>query len=163
MDHGAAADAFWLLRLVETSALGDVARRSSWLYPLANIAHVLGAALLVGAIAVFDILVLRRAEGAGLFAAGRIAVAVSATGLALQVASGIVLFAAEATALGRNPVFLAKLVFILLGLVNVAWMHARYAGSDAAGAVIHGARAHAAASLGLWVLVLILGRAIAYV
>ena len=49
-----------LLALLEASALGQVARSSSWFFPLSNIAHVLGGALLVGAIAVFDVLLLRR-------------------------------------------------------------------------------------------------------
>ena len=49
-----------LLAAFEASGLGHTARNSVWLYPLANLVHVLGAALLVGSIAVFDILVLRR-------------------------------------------------------------------------------------------------------
>ena len=45
----------------EQSGLGHAARSTSWLYPLANLTHVLGASLLVGAIAVFDLQVLRSA------------------------------------------------------------------------------------------------------
>ncbi len=44
---------------LEQSSLGAAARGSAWLYPLANVSHVLGAALLVGAIATFDIQVIR--------------------------------------------------------------------------------------------------------
>ena len=46
---------------LEQSGLGVLARGSAWLYPLANLAHVLGAALLVGAIATFDVQLLRGA------------------------------------------------------------------------------------------------------
>ena len=46
---------------LEQSGLGAAARGSAWLYPLANLAHVLGAALLVGAIATFDVQLLRGA------------------------------------------------------------------------------------------------------
>ena len=95
------------LALLEASALGQTARSSVWLYPLANLLHVLGAALLVGAIAVFDVLILRGRllEAVG---AARVALPIAAIGLLLQALSGPVLLAAEATALGRNPVFLAK-------------------------------------------------------
>jgi len=43
----------------EHSGLGHAARSTGWLYPLANLVHVLGAALVVGASATFDIHVLR--------------------------------------------------------------------------------------------------------
>ena len=41
-----------LLRTLEASPLGALARGNVWLYPIANTLHVLGAALLVGAILV---------------------------------------------------------------------------------------------------------------
>ena len=53
---------------LEQSSLGVAARGSGWLYALANVSHVLGAALLVGAIATFDIQVLRRAKNVGVIA-----------------------------------------------------------------------------------------------
>ena len=77
----------------EHSGLGQAARGAVWLYPLVNMLHVLGAALLVGAIVTFDIQVLRRASGAG--AVSRAAIPVAVAGLLLQVASGVVLLSAE--------------------------------------------------------------------
>jgi hypothetical protein len=53
---------------LEQSSLGAAARGSAWLYPLANMSHVLGAALLVGAIVTFDVQVLRHAQNVGIIA-----------------------------------------------------------------------------------------------
>ncbi|MGO4572572.1 hypothetical protein [Microvirga sp. 2TAF3] len=53
------------LRVLEQSGPGRLARQSSWIYPFADVMHVLGAAFVVGAIAVFDCaLVFRRFEDA---------------------------------------------------------------------------------------------------
>lgn len=154
-----------LAQAVETSALGVHARSSVWLYPLANLVHVLGAALLVGAVATFDIAVLRRAGGVA--AVLRAGIPVAALGLALQIGSGIVLFAAEAGPLMRNPAFLGKLAFIAVGLVNIAAFHLLYgrmlrsAEAGTAGTALP--RRPAAISLAAWIAALLLGRAIAYV
>jgi hypothetical protein len=82
------------LHSLEFSALGFAARSSVWLYPLANLTHVLGATLLVGAIVVFDILLLRnRFELAA--SVSRVALGVAATGLAFLLVSGPIMFSAE--------------------------------------------------------------------
>jgi hypothetical protein len=151
-----------LLVAYEASALGDAARNFVWLYPLANLVHVLGAALLVGSIAVFDILVLRRKFSVAA-AAGSVAIPLAATGLALQAASGLVLFSAEATTIARNPAFLFKMILLAIGLANVVAFHA----SQRVAALAEGGdrpmvRLHAMLSLGVWILILLAGRAIAY-
>jgi hypothetical protein len=151
-----------LLAAYEASALGQVARSSVWLYPLANLVHVLGAALLVGSIAVFDILVLRRRYQIAA-STGRVAIPLAATGLALQAASGLVLFAAEATTIAGNPAFLFKMALLVVGLANVAAFHAYHRVSTLAEAGHRPAvRLAAMVSLGTWIVVLLAGRAIAY-
>lgn len=148
------------LALIEASGLARQARASTWLYPAANLAHVLGAALLVGAIAVFDVLLLRR-RFADAAAAARAALPLAAIGIVLLLASGAVLFSAEATAVGRNPVFLVKLALIAAGLINLTLYHALSPHRDAGG-FPPGARLHAGVSLAVWVSVLLAGRSIAY-
>ena len=148
------------LQALEHSALGHLARHSAWIFTLANLLHVLGAALVLGSIAVFDIQVLLR-RGWVAAQTGRVAIPLAAFGLALQVPTGLVLLAAEASALGRNPAFYAKLAFIVLGLLNLAVVHLRFRdvlGTD----VPDGARAFAAVSLMAWTATLIAGRLIAY-
>lgn len=150
-----------LAALAEGSALGRLARASVWLYPAANLVHVLGAALLVGAIATFDIAVLRRAPAAR--AVVRAGMPVAAAGLVLLLASGLVLFAAEAGPLVRNVAFLAKLGFIALGILNLALFHLVFSGALRRGDIPTGARPYAALSLAAWIATLLLGRGIAYV
>src|SRR5215831_1165110 len=146
---------------LEQSSLGAAARGSAWLYPLANLSHVLGAALLVGGIAIFDIGVLRGAKHASIIA--RAVTPVAAFGLALQVASGTVLLAADAMPVVVNPVFQFKMAMFALGLVNVAVFRWRFGGGLRAQAPLEGARWLAAVSLASWLLVLLAGRFIAYV
>ena len=149
------------LHALEQSGLGHVARHSAWTFTVANVLHVLGAALVVGGIAVFDAaLIGRRFDDAGRI--GRIAIPIAAGGLALQIPTGLVLLAAEATRLGVNPAFYAKLLFIAVGLINVAIFHARYGRKLRGGTMHRGGRAAAVVSLAAWILTLGAGRMIAY-
>ncbi len=161
MAYGALADIVArMFTALEQSSLGAAARGSAWLYPLANMSHVLGAALLVGAIVTFDVQVLRRASNAGIIA--RAVTPVAACGLALQVASGTVLLAADAMPVVVNPVFQFKMAMFALGLINVAVFRWRFGGGLKAEIPLAGARWPAALSMASWLLVLLAGRFIAY-
>lgn len=149
-----------LLAAYEASALGLAARGTVWLYPAANLLHVFGAALLLGAIAVFDVAVLRASRFVG--AIGRAAWPIAAVGLALQLATGLVLFAAEATTMAWNLAFLGKLAAIAIGIANLALFHWRFSGSIAEGLVMPGAKALAGVSLVAWTVTVLAGRGIAY-
>jgi hypothetical protein len=151
-----------LLAALEASGLGHAARDTVWLYPLANLVHVLGAALLVGSIAVFDVLVLRRRYAAAAYA-GAVAIPLAATGLTLQAASGVVLFSAEATAIARNPAFLFKMALLAVGLANIVAFHASHSLAALAGESHRPTvRLNAMVSLAVWIFILLAGRAIAY-
>lgn len=150
-----------LLTALEGSWLGHAARHSAWLYTAANLLHVLGAAFVVGGIAVFDLKVLAE-HGRNAWQVGRYAIPLAAAGLALQIPTGVTLLAVEARALGVNPAFYGKLAFIVVGLVNVGLFHARFGGALRAGAVPAEARLYAAVSLAAWILTLLAGRMIAY-
>ena len=149
------------LHALEQSGLGHWARHSAWGFTLANVLHVLGAALVLGGIAVFDLKVLAHG-GKGAAETGRVAIPLAAAGLLLQVPTGLVLLAAEASALGQNPAFYAKLALISLGLLNVALFHTRFGAALGDGAVPPSARPYAAVSLASWAAVLAAGRLIAY-
>jgi hypothetical protein len=151
-----------LFEAIENSGLGQLARSSVWLYPSANLIHVLGAALLVGSIIVFDVLLLRRRYETARAVSGT-ALTVAALGIVLQIASGSVLFSAEATAIVRNPVFLIKMVIILVGLANIALYHASKNKAPETPGIPPNASFHAAASAIIWIGAALAGRAIAYV
>ena len=144
----------------EHSGLGHAARSTGWLYPLANLVHVLGAALLVGSIATFDIQILRSLRGAALVSHTAIPVAV--VGLVFQAASGVVLLSAEASTVVKNPAFQFKMAMLIFALVNVAVFHWRFGRALKTGAPLDGAQPLAAVSLASWILVLLAGRSIAY-
>lgn len=161
MAPGALADVVTAaMTALEQSSLGAAARGSAWLYPLANLSHVLGAALLVGAIATFDIQVLRRAKGVGVV--GRAVTPIAAFGLALQIVSGTVLLAADAMPVIVNRAFQLKMAMFALGLANVTAFRWHFGGSLRADAPLDGATGFAALSLASWLLVLLAGRFIAY-
>jgi hypothetical protein len=149
-----------LMTALEQSSLGQAARGSGWLYPAANVVHVLGAALLVGAIATFDVQVLRRVPGANLVL--RAVMPIAVIGLIAQFASGFVLLAADAQPVVGNPAFQFKMAMLALGLINVAVFRWRFGSALKKDAPLAGAWALAAVSLTCWVLVLLAGRFIAY-
>ena len=155
-----AGDFISIVAAIEHSALGEAARSTTWLYPLANLLHVLGAALLVGAIVALDVRLIRRATQAG--AVAQAAIPVAALGLVVQFVTGVVLFSAEAAALSRNPVFLVKMAVLVLGLANIVLFHWWFGASLRQDKPLVGARPLAAISLGSWFTVLLAGRAIAY-
>lgn len=165
MEHLAPAAAPAWLQAIEASALAQLLRSSLWLYPAVETLHILGMAVLVGAIAVFDLrLVLAPPAAAGapaeLAAWGRTVLPVARAGFALALPMGLLLFAVEATAYAANPAFRLKLVLLVLALANVALFHALAARlrPPSPGAI----RVLAAASLLLWTGVLVCGRLIAY-
>jgi uncharacterized membrane protein (Fun14 family) len=145
---------------LEQSALGEAARGAGWLYPLANMAHVLGAALLLGAIATFDIHVLRRAASVRVVA--RAVIPIATLGLVVQAASGLVLLSADAMPVVVNPAFQFKMAMLALGLLNVALFRWRFGTALKKDTPLDGAYGLAAVSLASWTLVLLAGRFIAY-
>jgi hypothetical protein len=149
----------WLAWL-EASRLGEVARNSAWLFMVVNVLHVLGAAFVVGGIAVFDLKVL--ADRGGAEETGRIAIPLAATGLLIQIPTGVTLLAVEARALGVNPAFYAKMLFIAVGLANLAVFHAGFGSGVRHAPLPAGARPFAIMSIAAWVLTLVAGRMIAY-
>ena len=116
-DHEISAPdwAVWL----EATSLGEVARDSLWLYPIASIAHVLGIALLVGSIVSFDLRVLGVARAVPFAAAARLLLPVARVGFAAIVLSGAVMLAADATHVATNDAFAVKKVLVVLALTSL--------------------------------------------
>lgn len=154
----------WFLAL-EQSGLGDAMRSSSVLYPLANVAHIVGLCFFFGAIAIMD------ARLIGAFTAMPLKPFVSRwrrvamAAFAIQVVSGFMLFSAEASAIVENPVFRNKMILIVLGLANVAAFELvtkKEIAGAAGGPPPTAARVSGIVSLAIWTLVAVAGRLIAY-
>jgi hypothetical protein len=151
---------------LEQSGFGTAIRRSHVLYPAANIGHIVFLVFFAGAVAIMDARLLGGSVAAPLssliIAARRIAV-VALIGI---VATGFMLFSADASKVAGNAAFQLKMALIAAGLANVAIYEfgaRRKVESLAAGAAIPPqARLAGALSIAVWVTVAACGRAIAY-
>lgn len=135
------------------------AARDPLAYPVANVVHVLGLALLLGPILLVDLKLLGafRALPVGPFVGAVRPFAVA--GLGLLILSGTVLFAADALALAESGVFRLKLLMAGLGLANALAFPLLWRGQDLPSGP---ARAMALASILLWTATAVAGRWIAY-
>ena len=143
--------------VLEATALAQYLRGSVYAYPLVNAAHIVGIALLFGAIVPVDLRLLgfwRRRDASALLAICR---PVAAFGLALALSAGALLFLVRAGEYVAKPIFLAKLGLVAAGIVNAGLAErALWRGSRTASAL------HAAASLLLWLAAIVAGRMVAY-
>lgn len=149
---------------IEQSGLGAFIRESALLYPVANVAHVLGLTLLVGAILALDLRLLGAGRGVPADAASRFLSPIAIVGFVVMLASGAVLFIADARPVANNPVAPFKLglvVFAILnaGLFRLLW-NRRLATWDAAPPFL--GRLQAALSLAAWLGAAACGRLLAY-
>lgn len=134
------------------------ASRDPWAYPVANVVHVLGLALLLGPILLIDLRLLGAFPALPSAPFVRTLRPFAVAGLVLLILSGPVLFAADAVALAESGTFRLKLVLVGLGIANAL----AFARVHADGALRPLGRAMAVASLALWTGAAIAGRWIAY-
>jgi len=127
-------------------------------YPALEVVHIVGIALLLGNLVLFEL----RVWGAGgelpMAALARLALGLAVLGFSMAAASGLLMFASQPLELLSNRAFALKMGLLLLAGMNAAWFHAR--GSLAR--MDRTARALTLLSSGLWLAVIICGRWIAY-
>src|SRR5688572_11778465 len=158
--HSRPAWAAWL----EASGLGVLMRESAVLYPLANIAHILGLVLFVGSILFLDLRLIGFARSLPALNVARVLTPVMMFCFVLQLASGVLLFSADARPLWNNPVMQVKAALIAFGIVNALifrtlW-NRRLADWDETAPGI--ARTQAGLSLLTWLGVAVCGRVAGY-
>ena len=141
-----------LWQALQQSGLAGHIRQSEFIYPAANVLHVVGVIAFYGLVAAMDLTLLARSGGAAMSQALR-PWAIGA--LLLVAAAGFMLFAADAVAVAANPAFRLKLLLIMLAIINFA---VHLCTSDAALQ-----RTTAVVSLLAWLAVAALGRYIAYI
>jgi len=138
-----------------------------WTYGIVNLGHILGIAMLFGAILLLDLRMLGAWRTLPLALLSRASVTAAAIGFTLAVLTGIPMLATKAGDYIGNPFLFIKFPAIALALLNVVVLH-RSAAWQA-----HRARTltmpeqnrlavHAALSLGLWLTVITAGRMIGY-
>jgi hypothetical protein len=151
---------------LEQSAFAAAIRQSPWLYPAANVGHILSLIFFVAAVAVMDVRLLgglaATAPGRLLARARNLAIAAFA-GMAV---TGFMLFSAEASHLVLNPVFQLKAALVAAGLANIAiyefWAKAMVQRLVPGAPMPPRAKIAGALSLGIWLGVAACGRGIAY-
>ena len=162
MDHEAPA----IFVALEQSGFAAAVRQWRWLYPLANVGHILALIAFASAVAVMDLRLLGAfaATAPGrVLARARLAAMAAFGGLAV---TGFMLFSAEASHVVLNPVLRLKFLLVGAGLLNVLIYEI---GSRRAveklppGAPLpRAARTSAVLSLVIWIAVAACGRSIAY-
>lgn len=108
---------------VEGLALAEWLRFSRWGYAAVNTTHVVGIALLVGAIVPLDLRLLGLWRAVDLQPLYRILSRVAVTGLVLAIASGALLFSVRATEYALMELFLAKLALVVIGGAHALALH----------------------------------------
>jgi hypothetical protein len=106
------------LAMLEATALAEELRRSVWAYPLINAAHILGVALLVGAIVPLDLRLLGAWRSAPLAPLWRVLTRTASAGLLLASLCGALLFVTRATEYAISNLFLSKMVAVVIGAAN---------------------------------------------
>lgn len=155
-----------LLDAIQNSGPATALRMSGIAYPLVNGSHIVGIALLFGAIAALDLRLI------GCFASlpagplARLLVPVAMAGLVLALTTGALLFSVNAVKYAGLPVFWLKLGLIAAAAANALLLHRTSAWTAALsrpeGALPCRVAAAGALSILLWLSALFCGRLIAY-
>lgn len=157
-----------LAEAVQASALSQTLRASLWLYPLVNTGHVLGIALLFGAIVPLDLRLLGCWRSVPIEPLVRVLVPVAIAGVLLAVATGVLLFATRPVDYVIEPLFIAKFALLAAAIINALalrrspgwhWLRVEHPVNQPMPARW---RIAAIASIVLWLGVITVGRLIGY-
>jgi hypothetical protein len=155
-----------LAAALQATGLSEALRASVWLYPLVNTGHVVGIALLFGAIAPLDLRLLGMFRSVPLEPLATTLVPVAITGLLLALATGALLFATRPLDYVVEPLFGLKLALLAAAVLNALWLrldpHWRHLGAAPGVPPRPGWRWHGALSILLWLGVITAGRLIGY-
>lgn len=151
-----------LFAALESTAVAEYLRVSRWGYAAVNTAHILGISLLIGAIIPFNLHILGLWRSIPRVILARVLLPVAATGLALAVAAGALLFSVKASEYSQVVFLQIKFVLVAVGTVSALMLHRAY-GLSLDGASERRLRLHAVVSMLCWIGALISGRLIAFV
>ena len=152
--------------VIEGLALARAMREWLWLYPIVEIVHISGFAMLVGSVVMFDLRVLGVAKHIPLRSLSRFLLPWSWAALLLVIPSGMLMFSAHAADFLGNPAFKLKMALLVAALMNTAFFHTGpyqgVANWDRDTAAPMSARLSAALSIVIWFSVISCGRLLAY-
>lgn len=151
-----------LLAALEQTPAAQWLRGARWGYAAVNGAHVLGIAMLVGAILPLDLRLLGLWRSTDRETLVRVLTPVAAAGLILAMTAGLGLFAVRAREYAGLDILLLKLALIAIGAGAAITAHLR-AGRWLQGASDGALRLHGLLSMTCWLGALACGRLIAFV
>lgn len=154
------------LTALQESSLATTLRTSVWAYPIVNVGHVLGIALLFGAILPFDLRLIGLWRWIPIGQLARVLVPVSVAGLVLALGTGSLLFSVHALKYAGTTLFRVKLLLIACAVINAlllrtsrAWASRR---ETAFVRALPRLRVAGWLSMGLWAAVIVCGRMLGY-
>ncbi len=152
-----------LFQWIQDTAVGAAIRESLWMFPIIEAVHLLALALIGGAVLLVDM----RLAGLTLTHQPSREVASDAEpwlvgGLAVMLASGLLLFSSEALKCYYNPAFWLKMMFLALAIIFTFTIRRRVAASEDSGVNRTWTRAVALVSISLWSGVGLMGRGIGF-
>jgi hypothetical protein len=157
----------WLAAL-EGTGLAQALRHSVWVYPLVNAAHLLGVALLLGAIIPLDLRLLGAWPSVPVSPLWRVLTQTATVGLLLAVTFGALLFITRASEYVASGLFLTKMLVVAAATVNAVALRVIVEQSELSrlgterGKLPSYVRIAGGVSLFAWLAALVLGRLIGY-
>jgi hypothetical protein len=130
-----------------------------WAYPAFETLHLVGVALLVGNLVLFEMRVWGAQPSLPVRPLARLSLGLALAGFVLAAGSGAVMLASQWAELQTNRALWLKAALVITAGANAAAFHLR-GGLDKLDRI---ARWQTALSMGLWLLVVACGRFIAYV
>ena len=134
-------------------------RTHPWAYPALEVVHIVGIALLLGNLVLLELRVWGHGDNLPVRDLARLSLTIALGGFAMAASSGLLMFASQAAELLTNRAFTLKLILLFLASGNAAWFHAR----DSLNRLDGVARMQSILSMAIWLLVVVCGRAIAYI
>ena len=150
-----------LFAALEGTALAQAMRSSRWLYAGVNAAHIFAIALLLGSVVPLNLRLLGLWRGISREAVVRVLAPVAASGLALALLTGPLLFAVRAREYSGVGFLQLKLILIAVAVLSALALCRRHGFllEDAPRARLAG---HAVLSMVCWLGALVCGRLIAF-
>jgi hypothetical protein len=129
-----------------------------WAYPVLEIIHITGIALLLGNLVLLEVRVFGRAAALPVAELARLSLGIAGVGFSLAAATGLLMFATQPQELLSNRAFTLKMLLLLAAGCNAAVFHVR-------GSLLRldrTAQLQMLLSTAIWLAVIACGRWIAY-
>jgi hypothetical protein len=155
----------WLTALQDLPFVVEL-RNSRWSYALVNASHIVGIALLFGAIVPLDLRLIGCWRSVSIRALARVLVPVAAAGLVLAICAGALLFSIRAVQYAGTTLFQVKLALIVCGVANALLLRQAEQWEASAGVTDAAPplrlRVAGALSISLWLAVIVCGRMLGF-